>query len=68
MPVAAIEDIFDGKIWAATDPDKRLTKQLKDKTDIARLLEVKPELENKLPNNMRDLLPKRKKKNKSKRL
>ena len=44
LPVAAKEDILQGKIWAATDPSRRPSKRLKDLADIARLLEVAPPL------------------------
>jgi hypothetical protein len=44
LPVAAIEDVLQGKLWAATDPSRRPSKRLKDLADIARLLEVAPHL------------------------
>lgn len=49
LPVAAIEDIFQGKIWAATDETRRPSKRQKDLADILRLIEVKDELKNSLP-------------------
>lgn len=64
MPIVNIADLFQAEIWAAAYPDRPLTKQLKDKTDIARLLEVKPELKNKLPESLKELLPRKKDKGK----
>lgn len=44
LPVAAIEDVLQGKIRAASDPARRPSKRLKDLADIARLLEVSSQL------------------------
>ena len=44
LPVATIEDVLQGKVWAASDPARRASKRLKDLADIARLLEVAPHL------------------------
>lgn len=44
LPVAALQDVLQGKLWAASDPDRRPSKRLKDLADIARLLEVAPHL------------------------
>jgi hypothetical protein len=49
LPVAALEDLLQGKIWAASDPDRRPSKRLKDLADIARLLEVAPRLRPLIP-------------------
>ncbi|MCL4488215.1 MAG: nucleotidyl transferase AbiEii/AbiGii toxin family protein [Chloroflexi bacterium] len=49
LPVASLEDILRGKIWAAQDPTRRKTKQQKDLLDIARLLEAYPELKAQVP-------------------
>lgn len=49
VPVAAIEDLLQGKLWAAADPTRRASKHLKDLSDIARLVEVQPELAELLP-------------------
>ena len=49
LPVAAIEDLLQGKVWAATDPERRASKRQKDLADIARLLEVRPELRDRVP-------------------
>lgn len=44
LPVAAVEDVLQGKVWAATDPARRPSKRLKDLADLARLLEAAPHL------------------------
>ena len=44
LPVASIEDVLRGKVWAAADPARRASKRQKDLADIARLLEAHPEL------------------------
>ncbi len=49
LPVAAMEDILQGKIWAATDPSHRPSNRLKDLADIARMLEVAPHLGEQVP-------------------
>ncbi len=49
LPVAALEDVLQGKVWAASDPARRPSKRLKDLADIARLLEVAPHLRSLIP-------------------
>ncbi len=49
LPVANIEDILQGKIWAATDTGRRQSKRQKDLADIARIIEVAPELRSRVP-------------------
>src|SRR5438132_13525915 len=44
LPVAGIADILQGKIWAALDSDRRKSKRQKDLADIARIIEVAPDL------------------------
>jgi hypothetical protein len=44
MRVAALKDVFRGKIAAYRDPSRRQSKRLKDLGDIARLVESHPEL------------------------
>ncbi len=44
MPVARLEDVLSGKIWAATDPERRRSKRQKDLADISRILESFPHL------------------------
>jgi hypothetical protein len=42
LPVASIEDVLQGKIWAASYPERRRTERRKDLLDIERLLESHP--------------------------
>ena len=49
MKVANIEDVFQGKIWAYSDDQRRKSKRQKDLADIVRLIEVKPSLAKQLP-------------------
>lgn len=49
LPIAALDDLLKGKIWAASDPLRRPTKRKKDMLDIARLVEKFPELRSKVP-------------------
>ena len=49
LPVARIEDILQGKIWAAMDAGRRQSKRQKDLADIARILEVSPDLRPRVP-------------------
>ena len=49
LPVAAIEDVLLGKVWAAQDPGRRPSKRQKDLADISRLLEAWPELRSRVP-------------------
>lgn len=54
MRVASLEDTFRGKIKAYNDKARRQSKQLKDLTDIARLIEAHPELREMLPAEMKE--------------
>lgn len=49
LPVATIEDVLQGKVWAATDPTRRATKRRKDLLDIERILEAYPKLRDRIP-------------------
>jgi len=42
--VASLEDVTRGKIWAYSDPQRRLSKRKKDELDLIRLAETYPEL------------------------
>ncbi len=39
LPIAALEDLVQGKLWALQDPDRRASKRLKDRTDLVRICE-----------------------------
>ena len=49
LPVARLEDVLQGKVWAAADETRRPSKRQKDLADIARLLEAYPELRGSVP-------------------
>lgn len=49
LPVARVEDVLTGKVWAAADPNRRASKRQKDLADIARLLEAYPHLRSLVP-------------------
>jgi len=56
LPVASVEDVLQGKIWAALDPQRRGSKRQKDLADIARILEKYPELRAQVPQEIRSRL------------
>jgi hypothetical protein len=56
LPVASLEDVLQGKVWAATDPARRASKRQKDLADIARLLEAHPRLRARVPPEVLDRL------------
>jgi len=49
LPVASVEDVLSGKIWAAQDPESRASKRRKDLLDIERLIEAHPRLRSRVP-------------------
>jgi predicted nucleotidyltransferase len=53
LPVASLEDVLQGKIWAALDPERRGSKRQKDLADIARILEKYPDLRIQVPREIR---------------
>ena len=53
MPVARLEDVLAGKVWAAMDPERRGSKRQKDLADIARILEAYPQLRKQVPESVR---------------
>ncbi len=52
LPVAQLEDVLRGKVWAAADSARRASKRQKDLADIARLLEAYPHLRTHVPENL----------------
>ena len=56
LPVASLEDLLQGKIWAAQDSQRRASKRQKDLADIARLLESYPSLDPLIPEDIRSKL------------
>jgi hypothetical protein len=49
MAVADIGDVLRGKVWAASDPERRGSKRQKDLADIARIIEAYPNLRDSVP-------------------
>lgn len=49
LPVARLEDVLQGKVWAVMDASRRPSKRQKDLADIARLLEAYPALRRHVP-------------------
>lgn len=49
LPVASLEDVLQGKVWAVMDPERRGSKRQKDLADIARILEEYPDLRARVP-------------------
>jgi hypothetical protein len=56
LPVASVEDVLQGKIWAASDDTRRPTKRRKDLLDIERILENCPHLRERVPPALSTLL------------
>lgn len=56
MPVASVDDVLRGKIWAYQDDTRRGSKRQKDLADIARLLEAHPRLGPTVPEVIRQKL------------
>ncbi len=52
LPVAQVEDVLRGKVWAATESSRRPSKRQKDLADIARLLEAYPHLRAHVPEEL----------------
>jgi hypothetical protein len=52
--VASLEDVTQGKLWAYSDPQRRLSKRKKDELDLIRLAEAHPELKSAYPGELRE--------------
>ena len=52
LPVASVEDLLQGKIWAVMDDTRRPSKRQKDLADIARLIEAYPPMRQKVPDEI----------------
>jgi hypothetical protein len=52
LPVARLEDVLRGKVWAASDLSRCASKRQKHLADIARLLEEHPELREMVPQSI----------------
>lgn len=49
VPVADLHDIVQGKVWAWSDNQRRLSKRKKDELDLIRIAEAYPELRDAMP-------------------
>ena len=49
IPVASLEDIIRGKVWAWQDEQRRSTKRKKDELDLMRIAEAHPALRRLIP-------------------
>jgi hypothetical protein len=58
MKVARIEDVLQGKVWRYMNTSQRKSKRQKDLADIFRIIEMYPQLEETLPQNLRQELDK----------
>ena len=56
--VACLEDVTCGKLWAYSDPRRRLSKRKKDELDLIRLAEAHPELRSLYPSELQEQLDK----------
>ena len=54
--IACREDVTRGKLWAYSDPRRRLSKRKKDELDLIRLAEAYPELKSLYPRELQELL------------
>ncbi|HUI57040.1 MAG TPA: hypothetical protein VLY04_18825 [Bryobacteraceae bacterium] len=54
--VACVEDVAQGKLWAYSDPQRRLSKRKKDELDLIRLAEAYPALKSLYPAELREQL------------
>lgn len=52
MPIACLADVVQGKLWAATDPARRMTKRRKDELDLIRLAETHPQVLDLIPSGI----------------
>lgn len=56
MKVASLEDVLRGKIWAYSDEQRRKSKRQKDLSDIFRLVESYPHLNELIPEKLKNIL------------
>lgn len=54
--IACLEDVTQGKLWAYSDPKRRLSKRKKDELDLIRLAEAHPHLKDLYPSALRELI------------
>ena len=44
LPIAALEDLVQGKLWAFSDASRRASKRAKDRADLIRICEAHPRI------------------------
>ena len=49
VPVATLENLVRGKVWAWSDPNHRATKRKKDELDLLRIAEAHPHMRGLIP-------------------
>ena len=52
--IACLEDVTRGKLWAYSDPKRRLSKRKKDELDLIRLAEAHPALKSLYPRELQE--------------
>ncbi|HVI70207.1 MAG TPA: hypothetical protein VM656_01815, partial [Pyrinomonadaceae bacterium] len=57
VPVASLDDVIRGKIWAWSDEKRRATKRKKDELDLMRILETYPETRDSMPEAIKNQVP-----------
>jgi len=57
VPIAALADVVQGKIWAWQDLRRRPSKRKKDELDLMRILEAYPEMRESMPDEIRRQVP-----------
>jgi hypothetical protein len=58
LRVASLADLVQAKIWAWSDPQRRLSKRKKDELDLIRIAEKYPAFLQQLPGPLREQLEK----------
>ena len=56
VKVASLQDLVQGKVWAWSDSERRLSKRQKDQADLIRIAESYPEIQKLLPQDLQKLL------------
>ena len=54
VSVASLQDVVQGKLWAYSDSQRRLSKRKKDELDLIRLAEAYPELKSGYPTELKN--------------
>jgi len=57
VPVASLQDVMHGKIWAWSDEKRRASKRKKDELDLMRILEKYPETRPLMPEEIKSQVP-----------